>query len=156
MDKYTNEFDIGFFHWGVMAATERYLDTKQIEFIEFSEMLVSNFLQERSQVNPNTNSCYMVEGLAAFVLAADRYPEVYTSDIVDRVTQRVEKEMTKNLRTQITGTTIEFSHSRVESDYLEVFAGGFRNGTYSLRTRIDYSQHCLSALLKLKEVRMSQ
>ena len=134
MNRYKKELDIGFFHWGVMAATERYLDTGEVGFIEFSELQGKNFLEERPETNPHSNSCYMIEGLASFVLAANKYPKVFTSNMLDSVKERINVEMEKNLRLQIKDSAIEFPSARVESDYLATYAGGFRNSAYSLKT----------------------
>ena len=42
-----------------------------------------------------------------------------------------------------------FKNARVDAPRLENFAGSFRSGKDELKTQVDYTGHCVSAMIKL-------
>ena len=149
---YTDQPDIGFFHWGMMAAANRFWSTRDPRFSRFIAEQTRLFLE---QLRPNTssksNSCYSVEGLLAGleVLHAEKGYE----GLSGQVGLRVDEEMQKNLRLQILPgqKNIRFSKLRyLKAPELERYSGAFLNGKYRPQIRIDATQHCLSAMLKDK------
>jgi hypothetical protein len=43
-----------------------------------------------------------------------------------------------------------FSNARIIAPRMQEFAGSFRGGVHSAYTQVDYTQHCLSAMVKLE------
>lgn len=127
---YTKAPHIGFFHWGVMAAAQRFEDTGEARFVDFIEQQVDVYLtQLRPKMSAKSNTCYALEGLAdgLKVLKAER-PE---AQVLSALEARVDAEISKNRKLQFSGGGLFFA--RTDRKY----------------TRIDYTQHCLSALLKV-------
>ena len=151
MERYRRNPGIGFFHWGVMAAAVRYHTTGEARFRRFAADQMRFFLDSlRPRVNPRSNSCYSVEGLVAGagVLAAGGDDE-----LLDRVRERVAAEMEKNLALQLRPgqDRIVFGQGRyLVAPELPRYRGGFLDGAHRPQLRIDSTQHCLSALLKLE------
>jgi len=142
--------DIGFFHWGLMATAKRYEKTKDQKFIEFGVQQVTDFLTRmRSHFSDFVNSCYSVEGMAAILphLLKDKKYEA----LADRLLARVRQEMTKNISMQIVPDQRVLSlvgGRTLVAPELPRFTGAFINGLDRPQSRIDFTQHCLSALLK--------
>jgi len=101
----------------------------------------------------NGNSCAAVEGLATAlrVLAAADKPD---RDLLANLGQRIDSEMTKNRLLQIqTGQTrVELAdNTYLSSPSIADYAGAFLAGTHEPYVRIDYTEHCISALVELGE-----
>lgn len=150
LEIYTSNPDIGFFHWGMMAAATRYWSTHDPRFSRFIAEQTRLFLEElRPKVSSKSNSCYSVEGLLAGVAVLEA--EKGYEKLSRLVRRRVEKEMLKNLRLQLLPDqkNIRFGKNRyLKSPELERYTGAFLNGRYRPQIRIDATQHCLSAMLK--------
>jgi len=150
LENYTSKPDIGFFHWGMMAAAKRYWSTRDPRFSGFIAEQTRIFLEElRPRVSRKSNSCYSVEGLLAglAVLQAEKGYE----NLSQKVSLRVKKEMQKNRRLQLLPDqeNIRFSKNHyLKSPELIRYTGAFLNGKYRPQIRIDATQHCLSAMLK--------
>lgn len=158
-DRYFIEFysknpNIGFFHWGVMAASQRYETTGDSRFARFAAAQIHDYITRmRPEINLDSNSCYAVEGLLAGVQAFDRHMGFPT--IRDMVMQRAAAEMEKNLGLQIgeSQTRLYFDRDRyLAAADISRQAGAFLNGRYRPRVRIDATQHCLSAMLKMRRM----
>lgn len=154
---YAEEPDIGFFHWGVMAASVRFSMTKDYRFSDFIAHQLQLFMVElKPLVKPQVNSCYSVEGLlsgAAALRGIPRYGELYKQAI-----ERVAKEMEKNRKLQIHPgqNRLYFSDDRfLQSPEISQYSGAFLNGKYRPQVRIDATQHCLSAMVKEHNFRLS-
>ena len=151
IDHYGAAPDVQFFHWGMMAAAKRYETTGDPRFLDFLTDLARNFLDTlRPEVLPDVNTCYLVEGLAAGarVLAGGKGD---TDNLYRRILARVRAELAKSLDMQIMPgeNRIALGNERfVERPVIGSFAGAFLNGRYKGRTRIDFTQHSLSALLE--------
>lgn len=150
LERYGSSADIGFFHWGLMAAAARYEATHDPRLVEFALTQSKAFLGElRPQVNPNSNSCYSVEGMVAAIdilQAANQSGQIRQS-----LQARIDAEMEKNGALQIPAgaRVISLGDKReLRSPELKRFAGAFLNGRARPQIRIDATQHCLSALLK--------
>ncbi|HXK57373.1 MAG: hypothetical protein KDI74_15195 [Gammaproteobacteria bacterium] len=147
---YSANPDIGFFHWGMMAAATRYWSTRETRFSRFIAEQTKLFLMElRPKTSHKSNSCYSVEGLLAGLAVLEA--EKGYDELSRQVSLRVRREMDKNLRLQILPDQkrIRFSGNRhLKSPELAQYAGAFLNGKYRPQTRIDATQHCLSAMIK--------
>ncbi len=150
MARYRVMPDIGFFHWGMMAAAARYWSTRDSRFAEFIANQTTLFLERlRPRMSRKSNSCYSVEGLLAGLKVLKAEADYQT--LVRQIRQRVDKEMEKNRALQVLPgqDRILFSRSHyLISAHLNRYAGAFLNGKYRPQIRIDATQHCLSAMIR--------
>lgn len=151
MNKYNEDKRIEFFHWGVMAATKRYESTGNQVFIDFSIGQAEAYLKYlRPKISKNSNSCYSVEGmlsLYAILADMDKY-----SDFTLQLKNRVINEMVKNQKLQIQPNQSQVyfdGKNYLFSEAMSYFEGAFLNGRLRPQVRIDATQHCLSALIKV-------
>ena len=151
---YGSQPEIGFFHWGMMAAALRYRTTRNPAFLDFIAEQIRHYLEHmRPRVSSRSNSCYSVEGLLSGLEAlrlggAER-------DLHDRIGKRAAREMKKNLRLQILPgqQRIRFGDDHyLKTPHLDRYAGAFLNGRYRPQIRIDATQHCLSAMIKSRSL----
>lgn len=147
---YSGAPDIGFFHWGLMATARRYEQTKDQKFVEFGAQQVNHFLtQMRPNFDEEVNSCYSVEGMAA-VLPVLQKDKKHAS-LATRLLARLRQEMSKNIGMQIVPdqkTLVLIGGRTLTAPELSRYAGAFINGLDRPQIRIDFTQHCLSAMLK--------
>lgn len=150
MEKYTATPDIGFYHWGIMAAAVRHATTRSAKFLAYIESQTIYFLDHLRPVpHPKANTCYALEGLlTAFAVLADHRGG---SALLARLEQRIAIEMRKNLTLQIRpGAKVQPRLGQnILVDIPASYIGAFLGRSYIEYTRIDYTQHCLSALVKL-------
>jgi hypothetical protein len=134
-----------------MAAAIRYDTTHEDRFLDFIERLSDAIITRlRPKLVEDANSCSLVEGLAAGA-AALRAGGRGSGGLFDRMVQRIEAEVALDLTLQIAPgqRRVALGGGRyLEDPVLAHFAGAFLNGRYVPRTRIDFTQHCLSALIK--------
>ncbi len=151
LEKYGQQPDVGFFHWGVMATSLRWSSSRKPVFQQFVASQLANYMEIlRPRISPRSNSCYAVEGLAAGLAALDGAPN--STELQNKTRQRIDSEMEKNRLLQITSgqNQINFGSGRyLFSPEVEHYAGAFLNGRYRPQVRIDATQHCLSALIKV-------
>lgn len=156
IERYGRKPEAQFAHWGMMAASVRYRTTTRAQFLEFLSGLSTDFITElRPEIVPGRNACSSVEGLAAAKLAL---LQANGSRSDDALSKRIETDLLNSLELQILPgqTRISLSRERYLTDpAVAEFAGAFLNARPGLRTRIDSTQHCLSALLKYIELARS-
>ena len=150
MKLYSEHPDIGFFHWGLMATARRYEQTKDQKFIDFGAQQVNNFLTEmRPGFDEEVNSCYSVEGMSAVLPVLQKNPK--NAALATRLLTRVRQEMSKNIAMQITpdqkSLTLIGGRTLIAPEITR-YAGAFINGLDRPQIRIDFTQHCLSAMIK--------
>jgi hypothetical protein len=150
ISNYADPPDIGFFHWGVMAAAARHETSQERRFADFIALQMKSFLHDlRPTVKYRANSCYSVEGLLEGAAVLRGYPEY--RGLFQQAVARVEKEMQKNRQLQILPgqKSLRFSEQRfLSAPEIPSYAGAFLNGRYRPQVRIDATQHCLSAMIK--------
>lgn len=130
---------IGFYHWGIMAAVQRYETTGQKKFLDFIGQQTKAFLYSlRPKFNKNSNTCYSLEGLIPAYQILKK-GQIKDQKFLKKLKKRIVFEKEKNLRLQIKKT------STAKQEYIY---GAFLAGNGKQYTRIDYTQHCLSAFLK--------
>lgn len=138
---------IGFFHWGATAAAKRYATTRDPRFAEFATAQARHYIDEmRPQVKPYANTCYALEGL---IPALTLVPP--DDELQPRLRARIEAEMTKIRGFQILPgqTGLDLGEGiTLTSPALNRFAGAFVAGRKRPSTRIDFTQHCVSAFLR--------
>ena len=150
IDRYGRDPNAHFMHWGLMAATIRHETDGDPQDLDFLAKVSDAFLTSmRPEFNPDTNACYYVEGLAA--AATELSKAAVDADLVARIVARVEQELVKSFAMQILPgqTRIEFAADRyLSAPDIGKFAGAFLDGRTTPKTRIDSTQHCLSAIIK--------
>lgn len=138
---------IGFFHWGATASAKRYAATKDPRFAAFATAQARQYIDEmRPQVKPYANTCYAIEGLipALTLVAPD-------DELKPRLRARIEAEMAKIRTFQILPgqTSLDLGDGiTLTSPALDRFTGAFVAGRKRPSTRIDFTQHCVSAFLR--------
>ena len=149
MATYGGEPHIGFFHWGLMAASMRWRATGETRYADFLRDQVRHYLQVmRPKLNPNANTCYALEGLFPALEPIGTDAALQTA-----LRSRVQREFQK-----ILGFQIRPGQDRLDlgdgtvlvSPNLQDYVGAFVAGRKRPSTRIDFTQHCLSALIKAR------
>jgi UDP-N-acetylmuramoyl-tripeptide--D-alanyl-D-alanine ligase len=153
---YSENPDIGFFHWGLMAASERYKQTKRKRLLDFAIQQTNQYLTEmRPRISANSNSCYSVEGMTAVLGMLESKSE--HAELKGRLETRIGKEMDKNLALQIMPgqKQITFGPERtLSAPEIANNSGAFLNGRLRPQIRIDATQHCLSAMLRAQALNL--
>lgn len=158
MDRYGREPDTQFAHWGLMSASLRYRTTKESRFLKFISNLSEAYITElRPVVVPDRNACSAVEGLAAAALALSQGKRG-DGVLFKKILERVEAQLSANLALQIMPGQVRFSLGNeryLEDPRIVDFTGAFLKGGHIPITRIDYTQHCLSALMRYAEQQLA-
>jgi hypothetical protein len=147
---YGSAFKLDFFHWGTMAASARYRDTRDPKFLQFINMQMSAFLQRKAKPD-NANNCALAEGVADGLAALGDAGEG-TGELADRARAWLAREMDKAEKLQIRPGQrgLDFASARVVAPRMSDFAGNFLEGTYLPRTQVDLAAHCVSAMVKIR------
>jgi hypothetical protein len=149
LEKYEERFVIDFFHWGTMAVAARYRDTKQIKFYDFIKTQMREFL-DRKEKRTDSANCAAVEGMAdamgSLLIAGEG-----DSKLAVRAQEWINREMKKARQLQIRPgqTELVLSNSKIIAPRMQEFSGSFRAGIKAANTRVDFTAHCVSAMLKL-------
>lgn len=147
---YGSAFRLDFFHWGTMAASARYRDTRDPRFLQFVTEQMSAFLPRKAKAD-NDNNCALLEG-AADGLAALVAGGAGAGDLANRARAWIAREMDKAERLQIKPGQrgLDFANARVIAPRMSEFAGDFLAGVYQSKTQVDLSAHCVSAMIKVR------
>jgi hypothetical protein len=142
MQRYSSGFDVGFFHWGMMATAQRYAITQDKKFLKFGAFQINLFFKKFvPKSSPYANSCYGLEGL---IPIAEMFQESGTNqDLQEQIYEYVQKKIKHNLDLQI----MPGENEQITPLTL-LLKGAFRNSALTTKTRIDSTQHCLSATVK--------
>ena len=153
MAKYLAKPDRMFAHWGLMSAAQRLATTGEPRYRDFLEAFGGNYVRTMMPSSASgANTCAALEGLIAAVAALEQHG---ASKVAAEIRTHVEARLPGNLALQLAGdgTRLEFGPGRYYEDpKLKNFVGAFLNGAYVLRTRVDSTQHCLSALLLYRQM----
>jgi hypothetical protein len=150
MRRYAEDVTSGFYQWGTMAAAVRLQATGDARFADFVRRQAVRFLDSKWFDEAKAfNTCAVVEGLevAATVLRS----RGDSPALVARLVARTRDEMEKNRKLQIPPGTERWplgSTTYLVSPHLAKFAGAFVEGVSKPYTRIDFTGHCLSAMIK--------
>ena len=148
---YDRKPDLQFAHWGLMAAALRYQATGQPRFLHFiTRLAAAHVRQLRPVPDADENSCAAVEGLAsaAGALLAGKADEALVATIVADIEASLGNDLGLQIAAGQTSLTLADGTALASPDIAN-FAGAFRNARSSTKTRIDSTQHCLSALMQL-------
>lgn len=152
MARYLAAPDRMFAHWGMMAAAQRLTTTGEPRYRDFLKLFAANYVAElMPSPDSGANTCAALEGVIAAATALDRHG---ASDIAATLRGRIETDLVHNFDLQLADSTrLEFGPGQYYEDpKLKNLVGAFRNGAYVLRTRVDSTQHCLSALLLYRQM----
>lgn len=153
MPKYLETPDLMFAHWGLMAAAQRLGTTGQPRYRDFIVRFAGNYLRNLMPADDaGFNQCAGLEGLIA---AAAALAPPGDAELAVELVDRIDADLPRYLALQLSGDSsrLEFGPDHFYEDpKLRTFAGAFLNGAYALRTRVDSTQHCLSALLLYRQL----
>lgn len=112
---------------------------------------VRAFLDQRKDRDDDNNNCAWVEGLAD-ALGALSGARQGDSVLGGQARAWVATQMRKValLQVQPTQQDIVFSHARIVAPRMQQHAGCFRAGLQAASTQVDFTAHCLSAMVKLQ------
>jgi hypothetical protein len=151
MTRYANDVKTGFYQWGTMAAARRLKATSNQKFVSFIRGQAQTFLgAPRPNQWRGDNTCSDIEGLAtaAVVLrtqGADR-------ELLERIEARLNEEIENIRHLQIPPGASRMDLGQgvyLVSPKLRDFSGAFLEGRFRPYTRVDYTAHCVSAMVKL-------
>lgn len=152
MKRYSQKPSPNFFHWGAMAAAQRFSTTGDLRFLEFMRKQSDIFfarLQMRQR--PDANHCAAMEGIAATLAALNRSGEGDTARAL-RARSWLSQEAARLPQLQIqpgqTGMRMG-GEANLHAPSMARFAGAFLLGAYEASTRVDAAQHCLSAMIMI-------
>jgi hypothetical protein len=152
MHLYAGQRSVEFFHWGMMAAASRLRATSDPKFVDFIARQAQEMLAPEDPLSEDYNTCAMVEGLAA-AAAALRSTDRVSPMLIQRLSDRIDSEMLKNRALQIRPMQEKFDFSEgtyLVSQQLSQYAGAFLAGRYLSYTRIDFTEHCMSAMIEMQ------
>lgn len=147
---YAEKYNIDFYQWGTMAAAARYADSKDAKFLNFIKDQTSAFLDHKRKPDSD-NNCASVEGMADALTTLVNAGQG-NSDLSGRAREWIMQEMNKAEKLQIQPGQKElvFSNARLVAPRLEEFAGSFLAGRDNITTQVDFTAHCVSAMIKLQ------
>jgi hypothetical protein len=148
IDRYGRQPNVGFYHWGIVAAKKRFDATGDARFFDFAIDQTREYLEKlRPDPDIDRNSCYALEGLVTTLGFATAEPA--SDGRVEAVEQRVDMIVPAMLRMQLQPTDASLAlgpGTILVSPHLRSHEGAFLAGRYRPWTRIDYTQHCLSGV----------
>jgi hypothetical protein len=150
--RYADDVTTGFYQWGTMAAALRFEATADNRFIRFiAEQARKLLASPELKTGQLENDCFLVEGLATAV--ATLRGRSSDSALLARMQQFIVEEMDKDRELQIPRGAQRLrlaNDTYLTSPHLGRFRGAFLEARFKPYTRIDFTGHCLSAMLKLK------
>lgn len=161
MARYSQYYSPGFYHWGVMAAAQRYKTTSDPRFIAFLKNQTArefDRLHEASTDAPSFqgNLCVDMEGLAATLAAMNLSPE-RGSFLANSLRDWLRKEASRLPRLQIRPGRIDMTlddGTVLHAPKMAQFVGAFLWAEDRPSIRVDAAQHCLSAMTMIEENRL--
>jgi hypothetical protein len=149
---YGNASYSAFFHWGSMAASQRFRTTKDRRFVDFLETQARTALDGGPAADIPMNTCAFVEGLAASAGTLARGGRV-DGELYRKLRARVRAEMDKNNALQLRSgqDRIVFGNDGYFfAPRLRDYAGAYLIGRTLLNVRIDMTHHCISAVTEMQ------
>jgi len=149
---YTQAPNRSFYAWGVQAAALRLSATADERFRQFIAQQTHAYFQGATD-NAKDNNCSTIEGLgtALHVLMKAAHSD---QQLIDRLRRTIRDEMAKDLSLQIQPGQDRIDLGKgayLYSPVLAQYDGAFLSGTRRPFVRVDYTQHCISALLLVKD-----
>jgi len=149
IEKYSQNPNRSFYHWGAMAAAQRYATTGDARFLSFLQAQADHFFKRfQPRQDPAANSCATMEGMAATLAVLDRSGNG-DSALAEQIRRWLSTQDAKLPMLQIkpgqTGMQLAGS-AQLQAPRMSEFPGAFLLGLYQPTTRVDAAQHCLSAM----------
>jgi hypothetical protein len=156
LQKYGKTFRIDFYHWGAMAAAARFADTQDRQFLGFLKGQTDAFLSRRTGLADSNNNCAWIEGVADAAGALASAGEGRGA-LARRARGWIGTEMRKARQLQIQPGQRElvFADARIVAPRMQEFSGCFRSGTHAAYTQVDFTAHCVSAMVKLARYKLT-
>jgi len=153
IERYSQTLSRGFYHWGAMAAAQRFATTGNARFLEFLRNQSDLFIERRQpRLDPDTNHCAAMEGAAAALAVFNRTGEGDTAR-TRRLRSWLADEAARLPKLQIqpgqTGMVLG-GEARLTAPRMIEFPGAFLAGIYQPSIRVDNGQHCVSAMLMIE------
>jgi hypothetical protein len=148
---YGSEYSFGFFHWGAMAASQRFVTTKDRRFVALAERQARLALADGPGADNPGNTCGLVEGLAASAVTISQGGG--DAALLRMLRARIRADMDKNNAMQLQPGQDRIAYGAdtyFVSPRLRDYAGAYLMGRFMLSTRIDVSQHCISAIAEMQ------
>ena len=141
-----------FFHWGMMAVAQRGAALDPQKSTRLVERITRHVLDSvPASLVAEENTCTIVEGLAAAAQVLRREPE-WDMALLKTIDDRITVEMAKNLSLQILPGQSEVAttdRTRLQIPSTLDAAGAFVAWRMRPYVRVDYTGHCISALIEL-------
>lgn len=158
MERYSRHPDPSFYHWGAMAAAQRFTTTRDPRFLAFLQNQAEYFLDQfPGRHNSKGNYCADMEGLAATLAVLDRTGKGNTY-LAGQIRDWLSNETTKLPRLQIqpgqAGMAL-VGEAPLRAPRMLEFPGAFLLGLNQPITRVDAAQHCLSAMTMIERDRLA-
>jgi len=150
MAKYGDEHNPRFYHWGTMAAAVRWETTQDTRFYNFLHKLTQSMLQRVGASFPKANSCASIEGLATYLAAMkDSPPDTKLQRAGAR--EFIYRAMWANRKLQLDeNSAVDLDIDQQYRPQLQAYSGAFVRSPKEPIMQVDYTQHCLSALLRME------
>ena len=152
MRHYSRDPSPSFYHWGAMAAAQRFGTTGDVRFLGFlreqSDVFFARMQKRRSD---DANHCASMEGTAATLGVLNRSGEGSTARAL-RASHWLSEQAARLPRLQIQPGQTDMSmggEATLHAPSMARFPGAFLFGTFEPKTRVDNAQHCLSAMIMI-------
>ena len=157
IERYSATPNRSFYHWGAMAAAQRFATTRDPRFLEFLHGQADHFLAKfQGSLRPEGNHCATMEGVAATLGTLNRSGEGDTARarrIRSWLSQEAERLPKLQIRPGQTGMPLG-GDAQLRAPRMAEFPGAFLLGSYDPVTRVDSAQHCLSAMIMIDRDRL--
>ncbi len=157
IERYSQNPNPSFYHWGAMAAAQRHATTRDPRFLAFVQEQAGHFFRHfQPRLKPYANNCADMEGLAATLAVLDRSGGGDTA-LAEQIRRWLSEEAAKLPRLQIKRGQIGMQlggSAQLQAPRMLNFPGAFLLGVYQPTTRVDAAQHCLSAMIIVERERL--
>lgn len=149
LDHYGQTPDRSFYHWGALSSAARLARGDPARLADFAAEQAEFVLREvPPEKKKDATSCALIEGLGSAVAVIRSRPG--REELVARLEERVALELARNRPLQIQPGQRRLAlggGGGLHAPSLAGSAGAFLAGRYAPYTRVDLTQHCISAFL---------
>lgn len=155
--RYSTKPTAEFFHWGAMAAAQRFKTTGDVRFVAFLRQQ-GNFFFDRFQprLEAAGNNCASMEGVTAALAVLGQAGEEY-GVLAGRMRSWLSSEADKLPRLQIQRGQKRLllgGDAYLTAPRLDAFSGGFLLGLYMPSVQVDAAAHCMAAMVMIERDRL--
>jgi hypothetical protein len=157
LEHYRSAPDKNFYHWGALSSAARLPRGDASRLAEFAADQAEFMLRVAppEKIKHDT-SCSLIEGLASAIAVIRSQPG--REALLARLQERVSLELERNRALQIRPGQRSLplgGDGELRAPSMAGYAGAFLAGRYTAYTRVDLTQHCISAFLLAKRYRLS-